>query len=144
MRKSLAIAVVAVTASLFISTAAHAVTNATWTSGTGTWSTENAASLGWSGSKPDGVGDTATYDTTGKGSATTTQDLTGTRTVGKIEITGSANASWQITLASGKNLVMNQDGGGPGTAILSNTQTNATAANPSLIINSGAGQIILN
>lgn len=143
MRKSIALALVAGMANLFVSTAAHA-TDATWTTGTGLWSTENATSLGWSGSKPDAIGDTGTFDSTGKGSATTTQDLAGSRTVGKLEITGSANASWQITLASGKNIIMNQDGAGPGTAMLSNTQTNATAANPSLIINSSAGQIILN
>jgi autotransporter-associated beta strand protein len=93
---------------------------------------------------PDAVGDTATFDTTGKSSATTTQDFTGNRTVGKLEVTGSGNASWTISLASGKNLVMNQDGAGPLQAIISNTQTNATGGNPTLIISPNTGILILN
>src|SRR5262249_23325350 len=65
------------------------------------------------------------------------------RTVGKIEITGPANSSWQITLASGKNLILNQDGGGAGTAIIS-CATTGVNANPSILMNGGAGIITLN
>jgi fibronectin-binding autotransporter adhesin len=142
MRKSIALAVVAVTASLLVSTAAQA-NDAFWTTGNGNWSTQNAASAGWAGSLPDAVGDSANWDTTGKASITTTQDLAGSRTVGKIEITGNANVSWQITLASGKNLVLNQDGAGSGTAIISDAMT-AASANSSILMNGGAGIITLN
>src|SRR4051812_421072 len=138
-------AAAAATAVLFCSNVptAHAQVAATWTTGTGNWSTENATSSGWSGTKPDGIGDTGTFDITGKSSATTVQDLTGSRTVGRLEITGGTteNASWQITLAAGKNLIMDQTGAGP--AVLACTTT-SSAANPALIINSSAGQIILN
>ena len=117
---------------------------ATWAGSTGTWSTENAATAGWTGTLPDGIGDSGTYDTTGKSSATTTQDLNGSRTVGKLEVTGNANASWQVTLASGRNLILNEDGAGAGTAVLSNSMTSTTTGNPALILNGGAGIIFLN
>src|SRR3954447_14792751 len=108
-------------------TSAPAAT-ATWSSGTGNWSTENATTLGWTGLLPDAIGDAGVYDTTGKSSATTVQDLAGSRTVGRLEVTGNANASWQVRLASGKNLILNQDGAGPGVAMLSNTMTSPTTA----------------
>src|SRR3982750_107836 len=129
---------VAVLASLSATSARAATAN--WSSGTGTWGTENAAAAGWIGLLPDAIGDAGVYDTTGKSSATTTQDLAGSRTVGRLEVTGNANASWQVTLASGKNLILNQDGTGPATAILSNTMTSpAASSNPTLILNSNAG-----
>ncbi len=107
--------------------------------GTGNWSDTTK----WTPTGlPDAVGDSAIYNITGKGSATTTQDA-GSRTVGRLEITGGTteNASWQVTLAAGKNLIMDQTGAGP--AVITCTTT-SNAANPALIINSGAGQIILN
>jgi fibronectin-binding autotransporter adhesin len=145
MRKSIVLAIVAGGASLFVSTAAQA-NDAFWTTGNGSWSTQNVATLGWAGSLPDAVGDSANWDDTSKASITTTQDLTGNRTVGKIEIAGNANASWQITLASGKGLTLNQDGAGSGTALISNVTNAATGltGNPSILMNGGAGIITLN
>jgi autotransporter-associated beta strand protein len=128
-------------------TSARAAT-ADWAGGTGNWSTENvgsAGTAGWIGLLPDAIGDVGIYNTTGKSSATTNQDLTGNRTVGRLEVTGNANASWQVTLAAGKNLILNQDGAGPATAVLSNTMTSpAGSSNPTLILNSSAGIITLN
>jgi fibronectin-binding autotransporter adhesin len=153
MRKSIALALAVVTAGLFASTAARA-NDASWASGTvtstGNWTTENftpsGSAAGWAGPLPDGIGDSGTYDTTGHASTTTTQNTAGSRTVGKLEVTGNTNSSWQVTLASGKNLILNQDGAGPGTAVLSNTMTSApgSQSNPSLIINGSAGIITLN
>jgi len=142
MRRSIAFAVAAGIACLFISTAAQA-TDAIWGTASGNWSTVSATN-GWTNAVPDAVGDTGTYDTTGHSSVTTTQDITGNRTVGKLEVKGSSTGSWTITLASGKNLVMDQDGAGPGVATLSNTQTVTGATSGGLIIGPNLGQIILN
>ncbi len=111
---------------------------------TAAWSTQNVTSpSGWIGALPDAIGDSANFDTTGKASTTTTQDSTSGRTVGKIEIIGTGNDSWQITLASGKNLTLNQDGAGSGTAIISDAMTGG-AGNSSILMNGSAGIITLN
>ncbi|CAN5653624.1 hypothetical protein BH24ACT15_BH24ACT15_31710 [soil metagenome] len=141
--RALICAVAAATASVLTGQSARA-TDAFWTTGTGLWSTENVTSLGWAGALPDAIGDSGTYDTTGKGSATTTQDFAGARTVGRLEVTGTGNSSWSVALNSTKDLTLNQDGAGPGTAVLSNTINAATNTNPALILTGGAGIITLN
>jgi fibronectin-binding autotransporter adhesin len=141
MRKSFALGVVGGIVSLFISTATNA-TDATWGTASGNWSAVSATA-GWTNAVPDAIGDTGTY--TAGSSVVTTQDLTGNRTVGKLEVTGAGNASWSIALATGKNLILNQDGAGAGNpAVLSNTMTNGTGGNPALIFTGGAGIITLN
>src|SRR3954449_6026739 len=92
VRKSIGSAVVTVTASLFISTAAHAVVG-TWIGPTNSSWSNTAAWQG--GVVPNGQGDTAQY--VAGGSQVTVQDIAAGVTVGTIKLSGTANSSWQFT-----------------------------------------------
>lgn len=127
-------------ASLWASTDQASVV-ATWGGGaTGNWSSTTAPA-GWSnGTVPNGQGDSATY--TAPNSATTTQDVAGGVTVGTIKVDGTTNSSWQITPTN--DVIMNQDGAGPGTASIINAiQSTGATGNPAIFINNSTGWLTL-
>jgi autotransporter-associated beta strand protein len=135
-------------AGLFVSSAARAAVVGTWTSPVTGASSENwsaagsTANGGWSnGTVPNGQGDTGQY-TTGL-SCITIQDIAGGVTVGMLKVDGVGNASWQIRPVN--DVIMNQDGSGPGFAsIINNIQdTAASKANPAIFINNSTGSLVL-
>ena len=130
------------------SPAAQAAVVGTWTSPAVGASSENrstttsTANGGWSnGVAPNGQGDTAQY-TTGL-SCITLQDIAGGVTVGTLKVDGVGNASWQIRPVN--DVIMNQDGAGPGFAsIIDNIQdTAASKGNPAIFINNSTGSLVL-
>ena len=139
MRKSLVLAVAAVTASLFFSTAAQAVIG-TWIGPTNsTWST-NAA---WQdGIIPNAQGDTAQY-VANSGSQITLVDVVGGVRVGTLRVASTTNISWQIRPVN--DVIMDQDGAGPLRAsIINDIQSTTTTNNPAIFINNNTGWLTLN
>jgi autotransporter-associated beta strand protein len=148
MRKSTRVAAAACAASLIVTSAARAAVVGTWTSPVTGASSENwsvagsTANGGWSnGVVPNAQGDTGQY-TTGL-SCITLQDIVGGVTVGTLKVDGTNNASWQIRPAN--DVIMNQDGPGPGFASIINDiqDTAASKANPAIFINSSTGALVL-
>jgi fibronectin-binding autotransporter adhesin len=147
MRKSMRLAVAMGAAGLVVSSAAQAAVVGTWTSpavgaSSENWSTVGStANGGWSnGTAPNGQGDTAQY-TTGL-SCITLQDIAGGVTVGTLKVDGTGNASWQIRPVN--DVIMNQDGAGPGFAsIINDIQSTGSKANPAIFVNSNTGALVL-
>jgi autotransporter-associated beta strand protein len=109
----------------------------TWTGASANWSSN--ANPGWNGTGvPDAGGASGFY--TGASAPVTTQDVVDGVTVGTLSLGGSAAASsW--TFAMSNSITFNQDGGGPGFATISNTNTGI--GNNRIIFNNGAGSLVL-
>jgi autotransporter-associated beta strand protein len=143
MRKSmrLAVAVVGVAGLVVVSSAAQAAVIGTWGGASGNWSSTTAPA-GWSnGTVPNGQGDVAKY-TTGS-SITTTQDVVGGVRVGTLKVDGVGDASWQITAVN--DVIMDQDGAGPGTASIINDIgfTGGSRSQQAIIVNASTGSLVL-
>lgn len=137
MRNPAALLVVALSVTAFISSASRAAVG-TWIGPTGTGWNDSAH---WQGTIPNGQGDTAQY--VAGGSQVTLQDNTSGVTVGTLKMTGTGNASWQITPNS--NVFLNQDGTGPLSAsVINDIQTTGGSGNVSIWLNPGsAGTFVL-
>ncbi len=142
MRKSIALAVFAGTASLFVPTAAHAIV-ANWTDDVpnvnGNWSDTTR----WhEGLIPNAQGDTAQY-LGGIGSQVTFVDVVGGVRVGTLRAAMTTNISWQIRPVN--DVIMDHDGAGPGRAsILNEIQSTTGTNNPAIFVNSNTGWLTLN
>jgi len=115
-----------------------------WTGGTGNSTPDNWSSNGipgWNGTGvPNAVGAVANFpDATTPGNFVTSVDIPAT--VGAINFNANGDLSRSVNAVS--NLTMNQDGAGPGFAIISNTNPSA-GVNNFLNVNSGQfGNVIL-
>ena len=134
MRKSIALAVAAVTASLFVSTAAHAAVGE-WIGPTnGNWSDTTR----WQGGiVPNAQGDTAQYVAM-NGSQITLVDVLGGIRVGTLRAAMTTNISWQVRPVN--DVIMDQDGAGPLSAsIINDIQSTTTTNNPAIFVNNNTG-----
>jgi autotransporter-associated beta strand protein len=128
-----------------VSCSAHA---SLWAGGNGRWNSNG--SPGWNGTGvPNAPGAVAENNLGGSTGITSTQDVSGGITIGTLSKGGTGNFTWIINLSN--SITFNQDGAGPGSAVISNgcTGTSAnrislssgtlTLADDLLIINTGLG-----
>lgn len=95
-----------------------------WSGTNGNWSSN--ISPGWNATGvPDGVG--AVASKTDNTTATATQDIAAGVTVGTFTFAGSTGNGFGVTLTN--PLTLNQDGGGPGFATVSNAGTFVSGSN---------------
>ena len=93
-----------------------------WTGTTGDWSSD--LNPGWNGTGvPNAVAAVAEYS--GGASATVVQNIGAGVTVGTIRSFGSGNASFTVTASN--SIILNQDGGGSGFALIETSRTSNQA-----------------